>query len=156
MKIKGESRKLGGKDKELRDRADVLRFARELPEVKLYHCSDDVQWQNRMGTELMEWAERDDSRILDNFPLSKRLAPQWFYRMKDKNDYFAQCLQYAKAKIGVRLEEKIIDHPIHISKSLPLYGTLWVEAEEKKLSATKSSNTPANIIVQMPNFGEQK
>ena len=145
-----------GKHKILNEVAAVVKSVRELPPTKLFHCSDDVKWQNQIGDDLMEWADKEDSRLLDSFPLSRRLAPEWFYKMAKKNPYFAQCLSYAKAKLGERMEDKIKDNPIHISKALPLYSTLWIEAEQKKQDAQNAISGPTNITVKMPNLGKER
>lgn len=118
---------------DMQNQVELIQSARkETEHLKLYHCSDDVLWQNQIGRDLMEWAEKEDSRLLDDFPLSRRLAPQWFYRMALTNNYFAQCLQFAKAKLGTRMEHKVKNHPSYIAKALPMYSTLWIEAEDKK------------------------
>lgn len=99
---------------------------------KRVFCSDDEEWQNQIGNDLMDWSNTDEAMVLDTFPLSRYLSPSRFYKIAEKNPYFAQCLEYARAKLGEKMELKIKDNPIHISKALPIYSTLWIEAEDRK------------------------
>jgi len=127
-----------------KERMDLIKSARAQEEEtkKHFFCSDDVKWQNEIANDLMDWADIDDSRLLDSFPLSRRLSPRRFYKMAEKNAYFAECLEYAKAKLGERMEIKIVDQPQYISKALPMYSTLWEMAEEKKKAEVDQANVP--------------
>lgn len=130
------------KDEDLKEKASLLVSGRDLlPETRLYHATDNVELQNRLGNELMEWVDKEDSLLLDTFPLSKRMAPRWFYNMASKNPYFEQCLSYAKARLGERMEEKLKNNPLYLQKALPLYSTLWIEAEDKKLKENANTIT---------------
>lgn len=149
------------RDADLREAADLVKSAREakLPNTRLFHCSDDVQWQNRMGNELIEWADNRESLVLDNFPLSKKLAPYWFYNMRNKNAYFAQCLEYAKAKIGERLQMKLLSDKIsgsqeYMIKQLPKLDTLWIEERKENLANKDRIDPIVNIV--MPDCGTEK
>lgn len=149
-----------GKDVELREKALLLKSAREQEKAQQkqirFFCSDNVAWQNEMANRLVEWADKEDSRLIDAFPLSQHLSPRRFYKIAETNNYFAACLEYAIAKLGERMEDKIKDHPIHISKALPLYSTLWIQAEQKKQDAQNAISGPTNITVKMPNLGKEK
>ena len=63
-------RKPRGTTKDLIEAGNLVKSARDkIPEVKLFHCSDDEKWQNDMGNRLMEWVDKDTTNALDNFPL---------------------------------------------------------------------------------------
>lgn len=157
-RLRKADQRIDNKNQELREKAEMLRSAREIvPQTKLHHISSDPDWQRAIADELAEWADKEDSRLLDSFPLSKRIAPMWFYRMANDNEYFARALQYAKAKLGERMEERIQDSPIYISKALPMYSTLWMEAEERKLKEeSKYVYEIKEVKVAIPVIGEPK
>jgi hypothetical protein len=149
-------RKPRGTTKDLIEAGNLVKSARDkIPEVKLFHCSDDEKWQNDMGNRLMEWVDKDTTNALDNFPLSQRLAPRWFYNMAKTNNYFAQCLQYAKARIGSRLHEKVENNQLYIMKSIPLHMTMWEDQEEKRLNS-EAKGAAQIITVGIPEITVNK
>lgn len=143
-----------GKDKELREAALLLKSARDLSDDHLFHATDDPKVQQRLANELAEWADREDSVVLDSFPLSKRINPRWFYNMAKNNTYFAQCLEYARARIGERLEMKLQGNPVYQLKALPIYSTPWADYEEKKQEAARATQaTVVERYIELPNCG---
>ena len=148
--------RIDNKNQELRERAELLSSARDFaPETRLTHVSSNPEWQRAISDELVEWANKEDSRLIDSFPLSKRIAPRWFYKMANDNEYFARALQYAKAKLGERMENMVKDSPGYIAKALPMYSTVWEDAEERKLKEeSKYVYEVKEIKVAMPVIGE--
>lgn len=146
-----------GKDKELREKADLLSFTHDIPKDRLFHATDDPKEQRKLANELIEWADLEESTVLDTFPLKKKINPRWFYNMAKDDNYFSQCLSYARAKIGEREELKLGNSHDYLMKKLPLYSTQWIEAEEKKQAAARA--TTATIVeryIELPNCGTKE
>lgn len=140
-----------GKDKELREIANLVSSC---PREGLFMATDDVSLQNRLGNEMMEWADLDDSFVLDAFPLKKRMSPPKFYKMAEQNPYFAECLSYAKSRIGERYHKGLAGFERYMEKQLSKLDALWIEAEERKLAATQAgAHKPVERYIELPNCG---
>jgi hypothetical protein len=142
-----------------KEHAEVVQSARlhDVEKRKLFFCSDDLKWQNEIGNNFMDWADMDTSLDLDSFPLSRRYSPSRFYRMRDNNPYFAECLEYARAKIGERISAKLQERPDYQMKMLPMYSTLWIEAEERKTAETNKFVHEYKIVeVEIPAIGKSE
>jgi hypothetical protein len=101
----------------------------------------------------MDWADLDTTLDLDSFPLSRRYSPTRFYRIRESNPYFAECLEYAKAKIGERISAKLQNRHDYQMKMLPLYSTLWIEAEERKTAQESKFVHEYKVVdIEMPSF----
>lgn len=120
----------------------------------LFQATDDEKQQREWANELMEWADLDDSFILDTFPLKKRISPHRFYNMARENNYFSQCLSYAKARIGERLQMKLINDRDYIKNQIPKLDALTIEYEQKKQEAARATQaTVVERYIELPNCG---
>src|ERR1700679_751743 len=79
--------------------------AEVLPKKRLKECPHDELSQNRLGNELVEWVIHTDTLTLSDFPLSRSLGPSRFYKMAKYNQYFEDCLDFARHMIASRLQK---------------------------------------------------
>jgi hypothetical protein len=144
---------------ERREYREVLASARaeEIEkDKKRFFCSKDKDWQNQIGRDLMEWAETDEARLLDSFPLKRGYSPRRFYKMAESNEFFAECLEYAKARLGEKIEGKLKDNSVYLFKALPLYSTLWEDQEERKRKDdSKFVHVYKEVQVEIPVIGKK-
>lgn len=73
----------------------------------------------------VDWAMKDDSMELDEFPTSLLISPYRFYNIAKTNEYFADGLQLAKALIANRLKKDVRERKLdkeYLFKLLPLYS----------------------------------
>lgn len=120
--------------------------------------SDDYDVQCRLGDELMVWSEDEDVYSIEDFPLSKSMSPNKFYKIADTNDYFAGCLDVALQTIGSRLQrgwrDKTLDRE-YVMRILPLYNIQFKDlvlfrhklAEENRNAALSGNVFHVNIPV---------
>jgi hypothetical protein len=144
-----------GTDSNIDDMKDTAKLLSSGAPTKLFMATDDVNVQNRLANEMMDWADLDDSFVLDSFPVMKRMSPIKFYKMAEKNTYFAECLSYAKSRIGERYHRGLAGFEKYMDKQLSKLDALWIEAEEKKQAAQAQSG-PSKIDLHFDNWGEKK
>ena len=122
---------------------------------KMPHGTED---QNILADELIEWALKEDSLLLERFPLSKKISPYRFFRLckSGKNDYLTRALEFARAACSVRQIEG--DHKIDTSivlKLLRVYNTEYheslLEIEDRAIEAKKivGGNEDVQFVVNM-------
>jgi hypothetical protein len=63
----------------------------------------DEHEQNVLADELVNWVQ-NEVLALEEFPLSKSIAPSRFYSLASSNEYFADALDLARYVIGSRLQ----------------------------------------------------
>ncbi len=121
------------------------RFLNKIPQ--------DKEAQNKLGNELMSWVSTQDTYILADFPISKSMAPSRFYRIAETNEYFAGCLDFARAMISSRMQhawqEKKLERE-YVLKLLPLYDDAYRDlALQKHKILEEARHQPAVINVHM-------
>ena len=133
----------------------VVRNTEKYPQ-KLKRFPTSIDEQDKLADELIEWALKDGSIILEEFPLSKMISPYLFFSFakNETNDYFTQAFDFARAYCSLRREKG--DHNINMAivlRLLPLYNRQYGEYLEQKearaLESGKSGNS--TIVVQMEN-----
>ncbi len=84
----------------------------------------DIEEQNKLANELIKWVS-DVVYELEDFPISKSMAPTRFYAIAKDNEYFAEALDLARYVISSRLQkglrEKSIDKD-YVMRMLPIYN----------------------------------
>jgi len=110
---------------------------------------DDYDIQCKYGDEMIVWSEDEDVYRLEDFPLSKSMSPNKFYKIADTNDYFAECLDIATQTIGSRLQRSWQDGTIDrdfAMRILPLYNSHFKSLVVKKLEITEQARQGGNVI----------
>lgn len=87
-----------------------------------------TQEVQELADELVEWADKPDSVLLQQFAVSKKISPYQFFRYAERevNAAFTQAFDYARAKCSIRMllgECAIKD--VALSKYIPLYDTFY-------------------------------
>jgi hypothetical protein len=143
-------------------RMTIARKPEKYPEHmrKMPRNTDEL---HELTKELIEWAQRDDSFFLQQFPISKKISPYLFFKYaeKNKNEDFTNALDFARACCGIRMmmgNHKLEDGVVH--RLMPIYDILYREYLEKKEMRTfdlqkqlkvidNEQKSGSTIIVQM-------
>lgn len=133
----------------LKDRADVVRFARgRAPEIRLFQLPVEVDKQNQLGNDLIEWARVETNNVIQQFANERHISLQRLLKLAEKNDYFAQCLEIAKELICGRHEQKLLEDRGYQHKMLNVLNPLIIEAEEKKAAAKQQAATETSYTIR--------
>lgn len=167
---KSPQRQLNDRDKTLRELS--INPKKRLPPIEKIPRLDTpegmrsvpktMEEMQQLCKDLIEWADKEDSLLLQQFALSKRISPYNFFKFatKRKNELFSQAFEYARAQCLIRmakqnseLKDRVVD------KYLPLYDSYYSDyllAKEqrdheyqKELKTIEDKKSSANIIVQM-------
>lgn len=92
-----------------------------LPPQRLNRVPIDVDDQNKLANEMVEWVIKTNTYCLANFPLLKSYAPSKFYKIANYNEYFADCLDFARYMIASRLQQSWEDKTVDRD-----YAKLWL------------------------------
>lgn len=109
---------------------------------------------NQLANEMLLWAfETEDALAIEDFPLSKMIAPSVYFKQAEKNKYFAQALEIARCCIGSRLQKLARDgtiDPRFVLKILPLYHEEYNNLIMAKIKNFQKSiaPTPVNVIIE--------
>lgn len=118
----------------------------------------DFADQNILADELVTWALGNTNSTIEDFPLSKRMAPRRFYAMAlpnkngEINEYFASALEFSRYVIGSKIQKEWREKAISdfASKMMPLYNK---EFHDYIIAKSKDENLGNNkIIVEMKSF----
>jgi hypothetical protein len=113
-----------------------------LPRKRLKECPHDEESQNRLGNELVDWVIHTDTFTLADFPMSRSLGPSRFYKMARYNEYFADCLDFARHMIAARLQkgwqDKTIDKDYAV-RWLPVYDEAFRDMVMQKHRITEET-----------------
>lgn len=117
----------------------------------------DVYEQNVLADQMVDWAYDSDSVSLAEFPISKTINPYRFYKVAEKNEYFADALQHTKYILGERLKKKWIRGELereYVLKFLgqydPEYKAEYMEKVESFRKLQLQSNQGAIQVVMEP------
>ena len=118
-----------------------------------------------LSDELIEWADKEDSILLQQFALSKKISPYNFYDFakKSKNEYFKQAFEYARAQCSIKMVmhgSKLKD--IAVNRYMPIYDIFYNQyitdkenrdheftKELKALDAKNSGNEKVDFNIHM-------
>jgi hypothetical protein len=104
-----------------------------------------------LADDLLEWAERDDSRSINKFALSKKYSPYKFKKWGKHNEYFANCLERATYMISERREELTNQGEMKEGiwkTTLPLYDKDYREWRELEIQKTKELTGPQFVVLE--------
>lgn len=135
----------------------IARKIKKYPE-KLKRMPHSSEEQNILADELIEWALKDDSLLLEKFPLSKMISPYLFFKLgkSGKNDYFTRAFDFARAACSVRHIEG--NHSIDTTVVLRLmrvynreYHESLIEIEDRAVELKKISDNKedVNFVINM-------
>lgn len=120
----------------------------------LERMPSDEKGQNDIANDLIEWALKEDSILLERFPLSKMMSPYLFFRLakSGKNPYFTESVEFARALCCVRMQEG--NHKIDtglIYRLLPIYHHEYAQylLEKETRTMEYNKNNSSTIVVQM-------
>jgi hypothetical protein len=120
------------------------------------HSEFDI---NQLANEMLLWSfENKDALAIEDFPLSRMIAPSVFYKQADKSEYFAQALEIARCRIGSRLQKLARDgmiDPRFVLKILPLYHEDYKNLLMAKIKNFQKSIAPAPVKVVIEEFVSQ-
>ena len=115
---------------------------------KLINPPKTIKAQNDLADEFVEWSYRNDSFAIEDFPLSKKMSPTYFYALAFQNEYFLHALDIAKHNIGSRLmscwRNKTLDREYAL-KMFPLYNKKYKEYLFEKTSALSNLVSEKNL-----------
>lgn len=126
---------------------------------KLKVCPRDPDDQNKLGDELVEWIKNTETCVLSDFPLSRSFGPSRFYKIADYNEYFADCLDYARHKIASRLqhgwEDKTLEREYAV-RWLPIYDEKFRDLTLQKHRMTEEirQGVSSSFNITIPSISE--
>ena len=135
----------------------ILKIERRYPE-KLKRFPKDKLEQNKLADELIEWALREDTLLLEAFPLDRKMSPYHFFKFAkaETNEYFTMAFDFARSSSAVKMIQGKHGMDINlIQKIFPVYHRQYHEylmereehtAEIKKLSSGKED---INFVIKM-------
>ncbi len=113
----------------------------------------DIEEQNALADELLKWVSNVVYE-LEDFPISKSMAPTRFYAIASNNEYFAEALDLARYVISSRLQkglrEKTIDKD-YVMRMLPIYNQDFRSYMLAKIKQSEDAKS-RNVTVIMPPF----
>ncbi len=86
----------------------------------LRHMSSNLEEQNALAVELVEWSCQPDSYYIEKFPVSKGISPYRFFKVKHTNDLFAECVELSNAICHLNLKQAVHTGELHHSYVLSL------------------------------------
>lgn len=104
-----------------------------------------------MAIEIINWAEEEDSIILNDFYNPRGYTADKLQRWANKYPVFGAAYKYAKDMIGARREKRRILET-HCSFTLSEYSSIWKEKEERlhkrkiELATIKQDKAEATTI----------
>jgi hypothetical protein len=119
------------------------------PERQIKKLPLDFGEQNALGDELVEWSKSSIAESIEDFPLFKGYSPYKFYCMARDNEYFADCLDSALARLGSKMHlnarRKLEDGSV-VMKTFALYNRMYRELTLENSKAMSSTNTVIKVV----------
>lgn len=110
--------------------------------------------QDELANEMLRFISDENVLTLDSFPISKSMAPKYFYKLANKNDYFDLCLDLARSILSDRLIYGWHHGRFQkdfVLRMLPLYNEEYKEMTMQKFKITEQArHQPAVINVVVP------
>lgn len=120
------------------------------------HPTPEIVLQ-RLAEEYIDWADRDDSLILGDFRLSKKISRTHFHNLVTNHETMRLAHEYARDKIASRRESGGVTRKFDsgfILKSMPLYSDDYKKLEEWRSNLAKNDKdlggTKIVVIERMP------
>lgn len=120
---------------------------------------DNIEKQNQLGEDLIDWVESKEATSIDNFFVEKKMSPSAFYRTAETNSYLAQCLDIALAKISTRLSELLKNNQLYIMNSIKHYSSMAREEARLKRESEKEAKVITTYVeekIGIPVFTKKK
>lgn len=117
-----------------------------------FQLPQDVEEQNNLIRACVDWAMKDDSMEIDEFPAMLLIPPYRFYKIADTNEYFSRGLIVAKALIANRLKQDVRKRALdkdYLFKLLPLYSP---DYKDLYMERWKHNDNNSPIQLLMPKF----
>jgi len=114
----------------------------------------EIEKQNELVNEMLIWAQKNDSLCLEDFPISKNMAPTRFYACAQDNDYFADALDLARYTISSRLQLGLRDRTLdknYVLRLLPIYNQEYKFLMFAKIAKSHEESRGFNIIMSCYN-----
>jgi hypothetical protein len=72
--------------------------------IQLFKLPLKIEDINTLGLQMLEWCYMNNKEVdLSAFPIRLRVSPYQFYRLANKSEQFANCLELCRAIIAQRL-----------------------------------------------------
>jgi hypothetical protein len=134
--------------KEMRDKG-----IKHKPFVFILKPSSLFEWK-KLSQDFVEWCKKDTSRNVNQFAIERGYPPRKLKNWTAENELWADCYNYGRYLIGIRLEELAFDYKINTSmvkQRLPLLDDEMREfMESGKDTGKTSSGTIVYREVEMP------
>lgn len=114
----------------------------------------EIEKQNKLVNEMLIWAQKNDSLCLEDFPISKSIAPTRFYACAQDNDYFADALDLARYTISSRLQLGLRDRTLdknYVLRLLPIYNQEYKFLMFAKIAKSHEESSVFKIIMSCYN-----
>ena len=109
----------------------------------------------RFSRDLIIWAKKEDSLVLEDFLIEKGMALATFYRFSSKYEVLKEGHEFAVMCLAGRREKGGLTNKLNaamVMKSMPLYSQRWKDLLEWTASVSEKNNAPSTVIVQMEPF----
>lgn len=71
--------------------------------IQLFKLPFKIDEINTLGLQMLEWCYMNNEVDLSAFPIRLRVSPYQFYKLANKSEQFANCLELCRAIIAQRL-----------------------------------------------------
>jgi hypothetical protein len=112
----------------------------------------EVDAQNTLAKEMCEWVLTDNAWWLDDFAISKRMAPSKVYKIAETNEVFEQAINFCRAVIASKMvhgwKNKIVEKEFCL-RLLPLYSDEYKDYCNQKIFNDAKGRSTGTIITQL-------
>ena len=119
----------------------------------------DVEKQNALGDELINWADATEAISIDEFFHKKKIAPSRFYRTVQTNEYLNVCYEYALCAINKRITEALRNNQLYLMNTVKHYDSQYIEETRLKREAEKDTQITKIFVeekIGIPVFTNKK
>lgn len=109
----------------------------------------------RFSNDLILWAKKEDSLVLEDFMIEKGMGIKTFYRFAEKYEELKHANEFAVMALAARREKGGLKNQLNaamVLKSMPMYSQRWKDLIEWNAKMSEGSNAPSTVIVQMEPF----
>lgn len=108
----------------------------------------DSEWES-ISEAIVEWAQKDESLFLQEFPLMHGYSPTKFLKWVELNETFSNAVDYARNMLGMRREGRAMTGEIDKSMVITLMPLYNPEYREYKESQENKNDHKSSITVVM-------
>lgn len=115
----------------------------------------DSEWES-LSEEMVEWAQKDESLFLQEFPLKNGYSPTKFLKWVEINESFANAVDYARNMLGIRREGKALNGEIDkdmVITLMPLYNPEYREYKESQDAKHDNKSSITVVMEPAPDVG---